>query len=599
MKQKTVWLVLSILIVLMMVLVSCQEASTTGEQGQTVTGKVTTTQPIQEPPPTIVPEVAKPQYGGITTIAREVDITGFDEAFTQHYLVDTLHLTNEELLSHDWTRGPAGTGEFNFQLGGINRLDLKAGTLAERWEIPEKGTMIFYIRQGVRWHNKPPVNGRELTAADVVYSLKRVCTEPRSYIKLSYPAMAASVTVTADGKYTVVIKCPLAEFGNMTSMLPDFASIIPHEMVETYGDMRDWKNSCGTGPFMLTNFVSGGSATLMRNPDYWGKDPVGPGKGNQLPYLDGVVHLIIPDMATRSTALRTHKADWCALTWDEAAKMRQTNPEIKWSKFIHDTTYVIFMRTDKADSPFSNLKVRQALTMGVDYKTLKDVFYAGDAEIMCWPVVSCKEYANTYLPLEKYPAEVQELFSYNPEKARTLLKEAGYPALKATVVCYNTPTQVDVLSQIQAMWAKIGVTLTIDAKDYAVWTTALGSRNYTDMLYGYESGIGTFWKMINYNGSSQFNGSYVSDAKVQAAYTEIQNYVGIDEKKMDDIHRDLLPYVVSQCFVITKTQPYTYYFWQPWLKNYYGGGTLGYYDYYAAPKYEWLDLAMRKEMIGK
>lgn len=599
MNKKTIGLIVSILITLVMVMVSCQETTTTEDTGKTIVGQVTT-KPITEAPPVYTPEEETPQYGGYTTIAKETDITGFDEAFTQHYLADTIHLTNEELLAHDWTRGPAGTGEFNFQLGGINRLDIKEGVLAESWEIPERGTMKFIIREGINWQDKPPVSGRELVADDIVYSLQRLCTAPRSYIKLAYPTMASSVEITAPDDHTVVITCSVEEFGNMTSMLPDFASIVPHEMIEEYGDMRDWKNSCGTGPFMISDFVSGGSCTLVKNPNYWGTDPVGPGKGNPLPYLDGVRFLIIPDVAARNTALRTGQADWCALTWDDAAKMRETNPEINWSKFIHDTTYVIFMRTDKEDSPFSKLKVRQALTLGVDYNTLKDVFYAGDAEILCWPVVDCKEYANTYLPLDQYPADVQELFSYDPDKAMTLLGEAGYPTgFETTVVCYNTPTQVDVLTQIKAMWDKIGVTLNIDAKDYAVWTAALGGRNYSDMLYGYESGIGTFWKMINYNGPSQFNGSYVNDARVQEAYLEMQNYVGTDEDKMDDIHRELLPYVVSQCWVITKTQPYSYYFWQPWLKNYYGGGTTGYYNYYAAPKYEWLDLDLRKELIGK
>jgi peptide/nickel transport system substrate-binding protein len=603
--RKILWIALGIVLVIGMLLVSCKTPETTTQPTQTITGKTTPQPtsgitPITEAPKPVAPSVETPKYGGITTIARETDILGFDEAFTQHYLVDTLHLTNEELLSHDWTRGPAGTGEANFQLGGVNRLDLKTGTLAESWEIPEKGTMIFHIRKGVYWHNKAPVNGRELVAADIVYSLNRLMTEARSYIKVSYPAMCAATTVTAPDKYTVVITTSLAEFGNMTTMLPDFACIVPKEMIDKYGDMRDWKNSCGTGPFMLTDFVAGSSATLSKNPNYWGKDPVGPGKGNQLPYLDGVRHLVIPDMATRYAALRTAKADWCAVTWEEAANFRKTNPELKWTKFIHDTTYVVFMRTDKADSPFSNLKVRQALTLGVDYKTLKDVFYAGDAEILCWPIVSCKEYANAYVPMDKLPAEVQELYSYNPEKAKKLLSEAGYPTgFKCSVICYNTPTQVDVMSQLKAMWAKIGVELTIDAKDYAVWTAALGKRDYTDMLYGYESGIGTFFKMINFNGPSQFNGSYVNDPKVQAAYLEMQKYVATDEKKMDEINRELMPYVLSQCWVITKTQPYTYYFWQPWLKNYYGGGTTGYYDYYGAPKYEWLDLEMRKQMIGK
>lgn len=600
MKKKAVWLVFSVLIALVLVLVSCQETTTTTEtEGKTVTGKVTFT-PVTEEKPVYVAETDTPQYGGSFTYVRETDIQGFDEAFTQHFLADTLHSTNEELLAHDWTRGPAGTGEFDYQLPGINRLDIKAGVLAESWEIPERGTMIFYIRQGVHWQNKPPVNGRELVADDIVFSLKRTMTEARSYNKLAYPKMSADTEVVAEGKYKVIITTSQAEFANMTTMLPDFVSIVPPEMVQEYGDMRDWKNSCGTGSFMLTDYVPGSIVTMTKNPNYWGVDTAGPGKGMKLPYIDTVKMLIIPDMQSRYTALRTAKVDWCGVLFDEAGNMMETNPELKWTRFFHDTNYVLYMHVDKVDSPLSDLKVRQALTMGVDYNTLKDVFYGGDALILNWPLAYCKEYAGAYVPFEELPTDVQELYSYNPDKAKALLSEAGFPTgLKFTVTCYNTPAQVDVLSQIKAMWEKINVDLTIDAKDYAVWTQALARRTYDDMLYAYTSGVGTYFKMINFYGSSQFNGSYVDDPKLAEAYTEMQQYVAIDDSKVDEIHRELMPYVLSQCWVITKTQPYTYYFWQPWVKNYYGETADGYYNYYSAHKHAWIDLDLRKEMIGK
>lgn len=614
MKQKRPWLVLSLILVVVLALMSCQQGgtTTTGGEGTKVEGKVTgqttptapaTTSPPKEPATTTTPPSAEtPKYGGTLTIAlAAADILGFDEAFTQHWILDTMHLTNEELLSHDWARGPAGTGEADYMIGGINRLDLKAGVLAESWEIPEKGSMLFRLRKGIKFHNKAPVNGRELVADDVVFSLTRLLNEPRSYIKVSYPAMAAATTVTAPDKYTILIKTSLAEFGNMTTLLPDFAKIIPKEIIPAGGDMRDWKVSCGTGPFMLTDFVAASSATLVKNPNYWGKDPVGAGKGNQLPYADGVKILPIPDMSTRYSALRTGKVDWVGgVLWDDAASLRKTNPELKWKRYAHDTTYVLFMRTDKADSPFSKLKVRQALTLGVDYKTLKDVFYGGEALILSWPIVETKEYKNAYVPLEKMPAEVQELYSYNPTKAKQLLTEAGYPnGFKTTVICYNTPTQIDVLSQIKAFWAKIGVDLQIDAKDYAVWTSIMSRRSYDEMLYGYESGIGTFFKMINYNGPSQFNGSYVDDAKVKEAYLKMQDYVAVDEKKMDDIHRELMPYVLSQSWVITRTQPYIYTIWTPWIKNYQGEDATGYYDYRGFAKFIWVDQEMKQKMTGR
>ena len=79
----------------------------------------------------------------------------------------------------------------------------------------------------------------------------------------------------------------------------DYHSIYPPELWEKYGDLTDWRNSCGSGPFILKDFVPGSSAYLERNDNYWETDPVGPGMGNPLPYLDGVEYLIIPDLSTK------------------------------------------------------------------------------------------------------------------------------------------------------------------------------------------------------------------------------------------------------------------------------------------------------------
>ena len=85
--------------------------------------------------------------------------------------------------------------------------------------------------------------------------------------------------------------------------------VVPPEVMQKYGDMTNWKNSVGTGPFMLTDWIPGSEAVYVRNPNYWMKDPIGPGKGNQLPYLDGVSIVILPDASTQQAALRTAKID--------------------------------------------------------------------------------------------------------------------------------------------------------------------------------------------------------------------------------------------------------------------------------------------------
>ncbi len=601
MKSKAVWLVLSCLVVTALVLVACGPAAV--EEEEVVPGEEEVV-PVEEEEgeeEEVTPELEVPRYGGVATVVLGADILGFDEAYRHHYQLYTIHLTHEELLQGDWTRGPSGTGETDWILDSMNRMEHKAGSLAESWEMPERGKMVFHIRKGVYWHDKPPVNGRELTAEDIVFSLQRVCSEPRSYIKTNYPTLAATSTFTAPDKWTVVIESPPEEYANAVTLFPDFVSVVAPEAVEQFGaDINNWENAIGTGAFLLTDFISNSSATLTRNPSYWGKNPMGPGKGNQLPYLDGIKILIISDVSTRLAAIRTGKVDRTSLVpYEDAMPIIEGNPELSWKQYIPDGCLPIYMRTDKADSPFSDIKVRQALMLATDQPKIRDEYFLGEAEILVWPIIYTKEYANAYVPLEELPQNVRELYECHPDKARQLLADAGYPdGFKTSIVCYNTPTTVDYLSQIKDMWAEVGVELELDAKDWAVYMGRTVTRSYGELLFGYTSGIGTYFKMINFRGPSMFNGSYVDDANVAEVYEAMQPYVGVDEAKIDQMHAELIPYVLEQAWVIPGINARNYILWWPWVKNYHGELYVGYYNTFSYLKYVWMDVELKKALTG-
>ena len=158
--------------------------------------------------------------------------------------------------------------------------------------------------------------------------------------------------ITKTGPWEVTIKVPLDGLMTGLSRFSDSNVMYPPDVITKYGNMNDWRNLVGTGPFMLIDYVAGSTLVLQRNPNYWQTDPIGPGKGNKLPYLDGISVTIITDTSTRLAAFRTGKIDQInALSWEDTAQFKKEFPNMP-SAAIGDWYSpggsCIYMRTDKA-----------------------------------------------------------------------------------------------------------------------------------------------------------------------------------------------------------------------------------------------------------
>jgi peptide/nickel transport system substrate-binding protein len=594
-KLFVVWF-LSCLVVAALLLGSCAKKETT-----TPTTPTTATTPATPTTPTTT-AVELPKYGGTLILAETTDIQGWDNAKYPAGFLLQLYLVYNSAVIGDWSKGPAGTDEINWDMNALKRIEYTTGDIAESFEIPEPGTFIFHIRHGVHFAldpNNPAsqlVGGREVTADDVVYSFKRHLESPTSFLAISEPAMAKSTTVTKIDDWTVEVQTPLNSVDPMWLLLPE-REIVPHEVVEKYGDLTDWHNAVGTGPFMVEDYVPGSSATFVRNPDYWEKDPCGPGKGNQLPYIDAVQMLVMPDISTQLAALRTGKVDIVQnLTHDDAVSLMKTNPELQWHKALTGNM-IISMRTDKQDLPYKDIRVRQALTMAIDFDAIKNQLDGGDSEILAFPLADIKGYENAYMPMDQMPDTVKALYSHNIDKAKELLTEAGYPnGFNCKVDTWNFPDYIDFLSLVKDMWSKIGVTLTIQPLEFGAYMGESLSRQYDDMLYSFYVQPGPYAQLFAFRGSSTFNRSWVSDNRVDETYNEIVKYDLTDQAKVDELHRELMPYVLEQAWYIPRPTPYLYTFWQPWVKNYHGEFALGYNASW--PKYIWIDQALKEKMTG-
>jgi len=297
MTKKIIWLLVSCLMAVSLLVASCGPTAEEEEEEEVITGEEEEEEEEKEEE-VVKPGVEVPKYGGLIRLVRTMEPTIFDPL---RAFVGGLGIMNPGLWTGDWAKGPAGGyGTDESSWGAIYQSDhfgLKTGFIAESvtWTVDaekNEGTILYKIRRGVHFALNPDseasslVGGREVTADDVVYALTEATQNSEMDLYVRSPVLHDAV-ITKVGPWEVTVKLPLDALIVGISRLSGCLPIVPPEVVDKYGDMTDWRNSVGAGPFMLTQYVPGSMLEYKRNDNFWMKDPVGPGKGNQLPYLDG------------------------------------------------------------------------------------------------------------------------------------------------------------------------------------------------------------------------------------------------------------------------------------------------------------------------
>jgi peptide/nickel transport system substrate-binding protein len=199
------------------------------------------------------------------------------------------------------------------------------------------------------------------------------------------------------------------------------------------------------------------------------------------------------------------------------------------------------------------------------------------------------------------PEEVQDLYRYNPEKAKALLAEAGYPnGFKANIIIANDAFQIDLLSAYKEMWSKIGVELTLQPKESVVFNSIFSGLSFEEMMWAPAfGGIGRYYSCNSFDGPGMFNTSQANDAHVKEVKAQlVELFNKQDFTTMASVYRSLMPYVLEQAWVIPTPIAYGYVVWWPWIKNYHGEISVG-YGQACWPQYVWIDKDMKEKIKGK
>ncbi len=536
----------------------------------------------------------KPQYGGtleIGTVYVTLSALSWDPADWNWKSNHDSGQFYEQLFVGDLSKAKRNGGTQAFVLDAHLPSDAIKGELAESWEWKKDPLRIeIKLRKGVMFPAKPGVmESRELVADDVVHSYNRLNNSPKKL--LAYFDHIEKVEAT--DKHTVVFtfKHYFAEWDYRFGW-GYYSGIHPKEVVDA--GAGSWKNVNGTGPFMLADFVQGNSNTYTKNPIYWGKETIG-GAEYKLPFVDKVVYRTIKDEATWIAALRTGKLDILeAIRWQNVDSLKKSAPQLQWNRWLNQSGTFMAMRVD-VDGPFKDIRVRRALNMAVNKQEIVKAYYNGHAELFAYP--QHPDYTGYFEPLEKMPASVQELFKYDPAKAKKLLAEAGYPNGFTTKVqvCSCSPDHMDLLPLVAAYLEQVGVKLEIVPMEYAAFLSAMTTRKMTPAYFmnnGHTNPTTTIRK--SFVTGQQWNPSGWSDPefdkKMDIAYREP------DEAKRQAMLREMTREILDKAPYIWLPTPYVYTAWWPWVKNY--GGELRVGAVRPGPIYAriWIDQDLKKKM---
>lgn len=520
-----------------------------------------TATPRPTPQPTIS-AAASPQYGGVFRTNWNYEASPLDPWMTSVVSEATYLAINYGRLL-DFHQGPP-----NCQLYPLTP------ELAESWRWVDDRTLEVKLTPGIRFQNVPPLNGRELVASDVVYSLQRTVQESPQFQSLG----DNTEKMEAVDQYTTRIRLKRPQADYAQALLPGHTAVVlPPEIGSARRPLTfDNHKGVGYGAFLLESYLPGVKVTTLKNPTFFKAG---------LPYLAGMTFYMIPEQSTALASFRAGRLDAVDLTENqpylESLKVsgaQGTDCAAMGGPYLH-------MRTDSP--PFNDVRVRHAISMAIDRESLGKTVFAGLGSIGY--SVFHAAYGDWRLPLEKYPQNLQELFTYNPTQARKLLAEAGYPKGFSTSIMTSAGDPVHL--KTAEFWSialnGIGIQARLDVRpkpEFLKLTT--GGGEYGDMSVSWHGSRSVDEALFQYffRGSIR-NTSRVNDPELERMIEK--QSAETDSAKRKALVHDIELYLAGKMYRVPSWLASRHATWQPYVKNVFWS-----YNGYLPPanfRWVWLD----------
>lgn len=391
--------------------------------------------------------------GGTLTIAKTMDMTnnGFDITHTSYIQADAYVMDQilETLIDID--------GQGNY----VPRL-------AESWEFTGDGLGLkLKLREDVTYSNGTKFNA-EACAKVMNYYISEECNHFSKAADL-----ALIVGVDALDEYTIQVNTSAPDAGLLTEIAGGSFMLCAPENIDN-GDFAT--NPIGTGPFVLAEYAEGDHITIKARGDYYrmGED------GKPLPYLDEIVYKILPDDAAKVANLQSGDVDGIDI-------QSSSNSALTCMGMDGITTYQpnyninFWAGFNFEDEMLSKLEVRQAIAYAIDRQEIVEVVFEGLATTTPFFSREDQGWYDSYAGINEY----------NPEKAKELLADAGYPnGISVTISCISREPDNTILQLMQAQMAKAGITLNLEPMERTAWLAKAKNDLDYQMLVGQNGNAG-------------------------------------------------------------------------------------------------------------
>jgi peptide/nickel transport system substrate-binding protein len=404
----------------------------------------------------------------------------------------------------------AGVVLYNVQecLVKVDRTGKIAPWLAERWNTTDNRNYTFFLKKGVRFHN-----GRELKAADVKFVFERAMNPETKHPYPRYYEAIGDIIVKDDYAITFSLKTLNANF--LLNLARQGSVIYPREAVDTLKSAP-----IGTGPFRFEEWVRGDRIVLVKNKDYHVQG---------LPKLDRVTFRFIADPNAVLAALKAGDVDFSNFGLG-AEHVQELAKDARFSIIVGDTTSDVILAMNNARKPFSDVRVRRAITHAINKPDVLKGAMFGMGKIL----------GTNVDPLNPYYVDMSNAMPHDPARARKLLAEAGYPNGFDAVLRVSPQYQYTVRTGeiLVDQFRKVGVNVKIEQIEWGQWLSRVWKEAEYDLTI---IGHAESWDIANY-ANPKYYFRYDS-AKFQELFAKSE--VTLDDKARRDLYLQMQKMLVE------------------------------------------------------